>query len=167
MPTKGDKVCIKGRTYEFVPAIEISNIPAGQRIPGYLADTGAVSTGEYTGEGTVEDSLAALSASVEEIRKTIVGFYDYVGVYRSLKETIPKNYSNYKIDFGFPVRQFYFDTPAALTVRLNSPTADPIDVDSASSPLALNDLPNKLAFTSIYVTNANPVDIIPYIFVMG
>jgi hypothetical protein len=167
MPTKGDRVCIKGRTYEFVPTVEISGALAGQRIPGYLADTGLVSTEESTAGTTVEDSLAVLSASVEEIRKAIVGFYDYVGVYRSLKETIPKNYSNYKIDFGFPVRQFYFDTPAALTVRLNSPTADPIDVDSASSPLALNDLPNKLAFTSIYVTNANPVDIIPYIFVMG
>ena len=172
MPQRGDKICIGGRVYEFVPAVELTGVAAGQDIPGYLSDVGMAGT---AGAGvsaaydntTVEGTLAIIQAAVEEMRKSVVDFYNYVGVYRSVKQNVPKNYSNYEINFGFPVRQFYFDTPALLTVRLNSPTSDPIDVDSASSPFALNDLPNKLAFTKIYVTNANPVDIVPYIFVMG
>jgi hypothetical protein len=170
MPQRGDKICIGGRTYEFVPAVELTGLAAGQDIPGYLSDVGlAESVEESTAYDTttVTGLLSLIQGAVEETRKSVVDFYNYVGVYRSLKQTIPKDFSNFEINFGFPVRQFYFDTPALLTVRLNSPTADPIDVDSASSPFALNDLPNKLAFTKIYVTNANPVDIVPYIFVMG
>ena len=168
MPTKGDKVCIGGRMYEFVPSVEIAAVPYGQEVPGYYADTGVPAPADTTGlPQTLEAGLTALNASVEALKQAVVPFYNYVGVYRSLKQVIPANYSNYRIEFGFPVRQFYFDTPALLTVRLNSPTADPIDADSASSPIQLNDLPNKLAFTTIFVTNANPVDIVPYIFVMG
>ena len=168
MPTKGDKVCIGGRMYEFVPTVEIAAIAYGQDVPGYYADTGVVATtGTTDVTQTLEDGIVTLNAAVEALKQAVVPFYNYVGVYRSLKQVIPANYSNYRIEFGFPVRQFYFDTPALLTVRLNSPTADPIDADSASSPIQLNDLPNKLAFTTIFVTNANPVDIVPYIFVMG
>ncbi len=168
MPEKGDKICIGGKIYEFVPTVEISSVIAGQSIPGYLADTGVpASTYEETVTRDLETTMIEILAVLNELKTTVVGFYDYVGVYRSVKEVIPKNYSNYEINFGFPVRQFYFDTPALLTVRLNSPTADPIDVDSASSPIALNDLPNKLAFTKIFVTNTNPVDVAPYMFVMG
>ena len=172
MAQRGEKICIGGRVYEFVPAVEITGLSAGQDIPGYLSDVGmeepsvSGSSAAYDNT-TVEGTLSIIQAAVEEMRKSVVDFYNYVGVYRSVKQTVPKDYSNFEINFGFPVRQFYFDTPALLTVRLNSPTSDPIDVDSAASPFALNDLPNKLAFTKIYVTNANPVDIVPYIFVMG
>jgi len=167
MPQIGDKVCIKGRMYEFVPTVEISSVPAGSLIPGYLESTGEMASMSAGVPQTLESSIASLTAAVEALQQAVVPFYNYVGVYRSLKQTIPKNYSNYRVEFGFPVRQFYFDTPALLTVRLNSPTADPIDADAASSPIVLNDLPNKLAFSTIYVTNSNAVDITPYIFVMG
>jgi len=154
--------------YEFVPTVEIASVPYGQEVPGYYADTGVAATMDTTGvPQTLEAGFATLNTAVEALKQAVVPFYNYVGVYRSLKQVIPANYSNYRIEFGFPVRQFYFDTPALLTVRLNSPTADPIDADSASSPIQLNDLPNKLAFTTIFVTNANSVDITPYIFVMG
>lgn len=167
MPQKGDKQCIGGRIYEFVPTVEIATVQPGQEVPGYYADTGEVSSSSEPSTLSLEETLRNLNATVEAIRAAVVPFYDYVGVYRSVKQVVPANVANFAIEFGFPVRQFYFDTPALLTVRLNSPTADPIDADSASSPIQLNDLPNKLAFTKIYVTNANPVDIMPYIFVMG
>ncbi len=154
--------------YEFVPTVEISSVPAGQQIPGYLSDTGAIDTGAAaaSGETSLETALYQIAAALEEIRGYIVDNFNYLGVYRSVKQPIPANYSNFKIDFGFPVRQFYFDSPASLIVRLNSPTGDPIDVDS-SGGIKLNDIPSKLAFTSVYVTNENPAVVTPYIFVMG
>lgn len=152
--------------YEFVPTVEISSLPAGQEIPGYLSDAGLAEAGTTTEEATVQSSLDQIAAALEEIRGYITNNYNYLGVYRSVKEVVPANYANFKIDFGFPVRQFFFDSPAGLIVRLNSPTADPIDVDS-SGAIKMNNIPSKLAFTSVYVTNENPADVSPYIFVMG
>lgn len=169
MPQRGDRICIGGKTYEFVPAVEGGSLQ-GTTIPGYLseiADTDYVG-GSVAGASDMDSVLKEIRDAVVALAQNVNPYYDYVGVYRSLREVVvPGNYSNFEIDLGFPVRQFYFDAPAALTVRLNSATSDPIEVDAASSPFALNDLPNKLAFTKIYISNENPVDITPYIFVMG
>lgn len=170
MPQRGDKICIGGKTYEFVPAGEGGSLRGAPQaaIPGYLSEVADTGIGGTVDTSDMESTLQDIRTAVVAIAQAVNPFYDYVGVYRSLREVvIPGRYSNFEIDFGFPVRQFYFDAPAALTVRLNASTSDPIEVDAASSPFALNDLPNKLAFTKIYVSNENPVDIKPYIFVMG
>ena len=145
----GERKCVNGKEYEYVP------------VPG------ATVTKEPAQAATID----ALVAQVK-LLQTLVDTYEfentYKGMYRNITDLlIQAGKTNFPVDIGFPVRLFYLTTAYPITMRITSPTGDPIALSSATSPFVLEDIPAGLAFQIILITNSAATDITISIFAMG
>lgn len=151
----GTKMCIDGKQYEYWPAG--TTPPAGGVTP-IAAGMG--------GEGTPGD-FSQVAALLQGIANVVDAELTYQGVYRNANVPIPAGKTNYLVDFGFPVRLFELDSMYPITIRLNDSSADEIPLDYQRTPFELPDIPAGLAFSKIFVTNTNTVDITIKVFAMG
>ena len=148
---RGDKKCIGGQEYEYVPPTTKST-----------SVDGAVDV------STLSQMINQMAGDAQELAAILTAEFTYTGAYREVPSLqIPANRENYQVDIGFPARTFRLNTEAPIVIRLGSTQADAISLDHQTSPFELSDLPAGLAFATFYVTNANTVPITVDLFAMG